>query len=197
MHIKDFVFVENESKPFEQLMNNEMQKTLQHFETEVLKIRTGRAHTSLVEDILVEVYGEAPMPIKNVAALSAPDARLIVIQPWDPAIIPTIEKAIAASDIGIRPVVDGKLLRLVLPEMSSSRREELIKILGKKAEDARVSVRNVRKDFNNLIRDAKKDKKVSENFFNRLSDLLQTITDNWIAKIDTLAKKKEAELKSF
>lgn len=197
MHIKDFVFVENEQKPFEQLMNNEMQKTLQHFEGEVLKIRTGRAHTSLVEDIMVEVYGEAPMPIKNVAAISAPDARLIVIQPWDPAIIPTIEKAISNSEVGIRPVADGQLLRLVLPEMSSSRREELTKILGKKAEEARVSIRNVRKDFNNLIRDAKKDKKISENFFNRLSDILQTITDNWIAKIDALAKKKETELKSF
>lgn len=197
MHIKDFVFVENEQKPFEQLMNNEMQKTLHHFEGEVVKIRTGRAHTSLVEDIMVEVYGEAPMPLKNVAAISAPDARLIVIQPWDPAIIPTIEKAIATSDVGLRPTVDGKLLRLVLPEMSSSRREELTKILGKKAEEARVSIRNVRKDFNNLIRDAKKDKKISENFFNRLSDILQTITDNWIAKIDAVAKKKETELKSF
>lgn len=195
--MKEIVFVENDSKQFEQAMNEEMQKSIHHLDGELLKLRTGRAHTSLVEDIMVECYGEAPMPLKNVAALSAPDARLIVIQPWDPDIIPTIEKAIMTSDVGITPNVDGKIIRLVLPEMSSSRREELVKILGKKLEEAKVSIRNVRKDFNNLIRDAKKDKKISENFFNRLSDILQSITDKWIEKAESLSKKKETELKSF
>lgn len=195
--MKEIVFVENDSKQFEQAMNEEMLKSVHHFETELLKLRTGRAHTSLVEDIMVECYGEAPMPLKNVAALSAPDARLIVIQPWDPDIIPTIEKAIMTSEVGITPNVDGKIIRLVLPEMSSSRREELVKALGKRLEETKVSIRNVRKDFNNLIRDAKKDKKISENFFNRLSDLLQSITDKWIEKADALSKKKETELKSF
>lgn len=195
--MKEIVFVENDSKQFEQAMNEEMQKSLQHLEGEITKIRTGRAHTSLVEDIMVDCYGGSPMPIKNIAALSAPDARLIVIQPWDPAILPAIEKAIMISDIGIKPVVDGKLIRLVLPEMSQTRREELIKVLGKKLEEAKVGMRNVRKDFNNLIRDAKKDKKISENFFNRLSDILQNITDKWIAKAEQAAQKKENELKSF
>lgn len=194
--MKDIVLVENDSKQFEQAMNDEMQKTIHHFDGELLKIRTGRAHTNLVEDIMVEVYGEAPMPLKNIAAISAPDARLIVIQPWDADVIPTIEKAISTSDIGIKPVVDGKIIRLVLPEMSHARREELVKVLGKKLEEAKVSIRNVRKDFNNFIRDVKKDKKISENFFSRLSDLLQTITDKWIAKLDAAAKKKENELKS-
>lgn len=189
------VFIENDSKQFEQAMNDEMLKSAHHFETELLKIRTGRAHTSLVEDVMIECYGEAPTPLKNVAALSAPDARLIVIQPWDPDTIPAIEKGLMSSDVGITPHVDGKIIRLVLPEMSTTRRDELTKILGKKLEETKVSMRNVRKDFNNLIRDAKKDKKISENFFNRLSDLLQTITDKWIAKADALAKKKETELK--
>lgn len=197
MNFKDFVFVENESKQFEQAMNDEMQKALHHFEGEVTKIRTGRAHTSIVEDILIEAYNEAPQPLKNLAALSAPDARLIIIQPWDADIIGAIEKAITNSDIGIRPVVDGKIIRLSLPQMSSTRRDELVKVLGKKEEETKVSIRNIRKDFNNLIRDAKKDKKISENFFNRLGDLLQTITDKWISKVETLAKKKETELKSL
>lgn len=195
--MKEIIFIENDSKSFEQGMNEEMQKTLHHFEGELIKIRTGRAHTSLVEDTMVECYGGSPMPLKSIAALSAPETRLIVIQPWDPSIIPAIEKSLKNSETGVVPARDGNLIRLVLPEMSASRREELVKILGKKLEEAKVSMRNVRKDFNNLIRDAKKDKKISENFFNRLNDLLQIITDKWIAKADDLSKKKEAELKNF
>lgn len=195
--MKDIVFIENDSKQFEQAMHDEMQKALHHFEGEIIKIRTGRAHTSLVEDVMVECYDGSPMPLNNIAALSAPDARLIVIQPWDPATIPAIERALMGSDVGITPTVDGKIIRLVLPEMSSTRRDELTKILGKKLEETKVAIRHTRKEFNNLIRDAKKGKKISENFFNRLSDLLQNITDKWITKADQMAKKKETELKSF
>ncbi len=195
--MKDITLIENESKPFEQAMNDEMQKSIKHFEGELVKIRTGRAHTSLVEDVKVDVYDGSPMPLKNVAAISAPDARLIVIQPWDITTIPAIERALMSSEIGITPQVDGKIIRLSLPDMSSTRREELIKILGKKLEECRVSIRNMRKDFNNFIRDAKKDKKISENFFNRLGDLVQNATDKWIAKADEMGQKKEKELKSF
>ncbi len=195
--MKDITLIENESKPFEQAMNDEMQKAIKHFEGELVKIRTGRAHTSLVEDVKVDVYDGSPMPLKNVAAITAPDARLIVIQPWDITTIPAIERAIMSSEIGITPQVDGKIIRLSLPDMSSARREELIKVLGKKLEECRVSIRNMRKDFNNFIRDAKKDKKISENFFNRLGDLVQNATDKWIAKADEMGQKKEKELKSF
>ncbi len=195
--MKDITFIENDSKQFEQSVHDEMQKALHHLEGEMIKIRTGRAHTSLVEDVMVECYDGSPMPLKNIAALSAPDARLIVIQPWDPATIPSIERALMGSNVGITPTVDGKIIRLVLPEMSSTRRDELTKILGKKLEETKVAIRHIRKEFNNLIRDAKKDKKISENFFNRLSDLLQNITDKWITKADQMAKKKETELKSF
>lgn len=194
--MKEIVLLENQPKPLEDATNEEMQKAYHHFETELVKLRTGRAHTSMVEDIMVECYDGPAMALKNVAAISAPDARLIVIQPWDISTIPAIERAIKISDIGITPQVDGKLIRLALPEMSSSRRDELAKILGKRLEECRVAIRNVRKDFNNLVRDAKKDKKISENFFDRLEDLIQKTTDKWIAKAEQIAQKKEQELKS-
>lgn len=195
--MKNIVIVENDIKSFETPMKQEMEKPVKHFEGELLKIRTGRAHTSLIEDIMVAAYGQAPMPLKNVAALAAPDVRLLTIQPWDAAIIPDIERAIKTSDLGLSPLNDGAIIRLQLPEMSSSRRDELIKILGKKLEECRVSIRNVRKDFNNLLRDAKKDKQISENFFNRLSDVLQKITDQYIEQVEQKADKKEKEVKSL
>ena len=194
--MKDITLLENQPKPLEDAINEEMKKASTHFEGELIKLRTGRAHTSLVEDIPVECYEGPAMAMKNVAAISAPDARLIVIQPWDIATIPAIERALKTSDIGITPVVDGKLIRLALPEMSTSRREELAKILSKRLEECKVAIRNIRKDFNNLVRDAKKDKKISENFFERLEDLIQKATDKWIAKADQMAQKKEQELKS-
>lgn len=192
--MKGIVLVENDVKSFENPMKAEMEKPLKHFDGELIKIRTGRAHTSLIEDIQVACYGQAPVPLKNLAALAAPDSRLLTIQPWDASIIVDIEKAIKASDIGLSPANDGVIIRLQLPEISGSRREEMLKILGKKLEECRVAVRNVRKDFNNLIRDAKKDKEISENFFNRLEDTLQKITDQYIASAEQKATKKEKEI---
>jgi ribosome recycling factor len=189
--------VENDQKAFQTAMEAEMSKALKHFEVELIKIRTGRAHTSLIEDIQVTVYGNpAPSPLKQLASLAAPDARLLTVQPWDLSIIDTLEKAINTSDLGIKGTSDGAVIKIVLPEMSSNRREELIKILGKKLEECRVSIRNVRRDFNELVRDGKKDKIISENFFNRLTDLLQKITDNFIAKAEQLGDKKEKEIRS-
>ena len=187
--------IENESKPFEQAMNSEMDKSIKHFEGELIKLRTGRAHTSMIDDIQVSAYGSAPSPLKNLAALAAPEPRLLTIQPWDPSIIDDIERAILASSLGVNPINDGKIIRINLPDVSSDRREELVKILHKKAEDSRIAVRNVRKEFLNLIRDAKKDKTISENFFNRLSDILQKITDAFIKKIDMMSEKKEKEIR--
>jgi ribosome recycling factor len=186
--------VENDIKGFQQPMETEMTKAIKHLEHELVKIRTGRAHTSLIEEIQVAAYGQPPVPLKNLAVLAAPDARLITIQPWDKNLIADIERAIKASETGLTPVNDGDIVRLRLPEMSSTRREELIKILGKKVEECRVAIRNVRKDFNNFIRDAKKDKDISENFFNRLSDVLQKVTDTFIEKADQLGAKKEKEI---
>lgn len=188
--------IENDIKSFQAPMEAEMAKPIKHLESELVKIRTGRAHTSLVEDIMVTCYGQAPAPLKNYAAITAADARLIVIQPWDASIIDDIEKGLKASEVGITPLNDGKIIKIVLPEMSSTRRDELVKLLGKRLEDCKISIRNVRKDFNNILRDAKKDKKISENFFSRLEDVLQKVTDTFIAKADQLSEKKEKEIRS-
>ncbi|BDC34676.1 ribosome-recycling factor [Candidatus Dependentiae bacterium Noda2021] len=189
------VITENDSKSFQNSLEQEMQKPIKHFETELLKIRTGRAHTSLIEDVMVVAYGNTA-PLKQLAVLSAPEAKLLTIQPWDPSIIEAIEKGLQNADLGITPLNDGKIIRIQLPDMSSNRREELIKILGKKLEECRVSIRNVRRDFNNFIRDAKKDKQISENFFNRLGDVLQDVTDKFIKQAEQLADKKEKDIRT-
>ena len=190
----DITLVENNTKVFETPMEQEMGRTIKHFEGELIKIRTNRAHTSLVEGIEVSAYGQAPMPLKNLSVLAAPDPRLITIQPWDISIIMDIEKAIIASSIGITPRNDGKIIRLQLPEMSAERREDLVKVLGKKLEECKVAIRGVRKEFHNLIRDAKKSKDISENFHNRLEDLLQKVTDRFITKADELAERKKKDI---
>lgn len=189
--------VENEPKPFEQAMAAEMNKPIKHFEGELVKIRTGRAHTSLIENIMVPVYGGAPMPLKQIASLAAPDARLLTVQPWDANVLNSIEKAINEAGLGVNPINDGEMIKIVLPEMSSSRREELVKILGKRLEECKVGIRNIRKDFNNLIRDAKKNKTISENFFSRLTDSVQKTTDKFIAQADALNEKKAQELRTI
>jgi ribosome recycling factor len=192
----ELILIENDIKSFQKPMEVEMENPLKHFERELIKIRTGRAHTSMIEDIPVSCYGQDAVPLKGLGTVTAPDARLLTIQPWDSSVIVDIEKAIVASGFGVAPANDGKVIRLRLPEMSSERREELVKLLHKKLEECRVSIRNIRKDFKNIITDAKKDKKVSENFHNRLADVLQEITDAYIAKAENMAKKKETELTS-
>lgn len=195
--ISKITLIENDVKSFQTPMESEMQKSLKHFDGELIKIRTGRAHTSLVEGLLVSTYGQPPAPLKNIAALAAPESHLITIQPWDIGVIGDIEKAITSSSLGISPVNDGKIIRLRLPQMSSQRRDELVKVLGKKAEDCKIAMRNTRKDFNNLIRDAKAKKTISENFYNRLLDVLQDVTDTFGKRVDQAVKKKEEELRSI
>lgn len=192
--MEEIIFQEGDSKSFETLVKSHMEKPLKHFEKELAAIRTGRASTSLVEGLRVECYGQF-MPLKDLATIAAPDARLITIQPWDKSAIADIEKAITQSDLGLTPANDGAIIRLQLPQMSSSRRDELVKLLGKKTEECKVNIRNVRKDFHNAVRDAEKKKTVSEDFAKRLSDLLQKITDQNIEKVDQIESKKENELK--
>lgn len=186
--------VENDVKSLSIPMEDEMGKAIKFFESELLKIRTGRAHPSLVEDVQVSCYGQAPMPLKSLAIISAPDARLISIQPWDSSTLEDIRKALQTSDLGVNPATDGQIIRIQLPEMSTSRREELGTILNKKLNACKEAIRNIRRDFHNLIRDAKKDKLVSEDFSNRLSDVLQEITDKCTKQADSLAQKKEKEI---
>lgn len=183
-------------KNMEKIIESEMDKFLKFFEKESQKIRTGRAQPSLVEDIKVQAYGSL-MPLKDMAAISAPEPQLLVIQPWDKSVINEIEKALTTSDLGIAPVNDGNVIRLPMPKMSSSRREELTKVLHKKLEECKVALRNVRKDVHNLIRDAEKTKKVSEDLGKRLQDTLQKVTDRMSEAADKISNKKEEEIKSL
>jgi len=193
----DFTIVENETKSFEDALSEEMEKPIKHFERELVKIRTGRANTAMIEDLKVSCYGQAPMPLKSLAVLGAPDAKLLTIQPWDVSVIDDIEKGIAESNLGLTPENDGKVIRLRLPEMSTTRREELVKILYKKLEESKVGIRNIRKDFHNIMRQAKKDKTISEDFYNRLEDSLKKITDTFVKQADDMSKKKEHDIRLF
>lgn len=196
-HTIELILVENDVKSFQKPMEAEMEKPIKHLEGELIKIRTGRAHTSLIENIPVAVYGQAAMPLKGLAVLGAPEVRLLTVQPWDANTIGDIEKAILTSDLGVTPINDGKLIRIQLPQLSGTRREELLKILGQKVEECKVTIRNIRKDFKNVLSDAKKNKKISENFFNRLSDVLQEITDKYCKMADQMEAKKKNEVTSI
>lgn len=191
--METLVFAEESTKDFEAILREKMTASLQHFEKELSVIRTGRASAALVENIPVSCYGQS-MPIKNLATITIPDARLITIQPWDKSIINDIEKGILTSNIGITPINDGELIRLQLPQMSTSRREELVKELSKKAEECRIGIRNIRKDFHNQLRDIEKKHGISEDFALRLKDLLQKITDEFITKVDNTQEKKAKEI---
>ena len=184
------------TKQFEKDIEQEMDQHVKHLEKELLKIRTGRAHPSMIEDVKVTAYG-ALMPLKEVAAVSAPDVALLVVQPWDKANIPEIEKALSSSDLGLTPQNDGNVIRIQLPKMSSSRREDLAKVLNQKLEQAKVSVRNVRKDIQNMIRETEKAKKISEDYSRRLQESLQKTTDKLIELCDSIGTKKENEIKAL
>jgi len=193
--MEDIAFQEGDSKSFETLLKKQMDNPIKHFEKELASIRTGRANVALLEHIKVECYGQL-MPLKELATLNAPESRLLTIQPWDKTIIPEIEKAISNSDLGVTPANDGAIVRIQLPQMSTSRRDELVKLLGKKTEECRVAVRNIRKEFHNEVRDAEKKHIISEDFAEKLSTLLQKVTDEFIAKADQHHDKKAAELKT-
>jgi ribosome recycling factor len=193
--MEEIAFIEGDSKSIETLTKVEMDKAIKHFEKELLAIRTGRASTAMLEGLKVECYGQL-MGLRELATLAAPDARLLTIQPWDPSIIGDIEKALQTSDLGVSPSNDGKVIRIQLPQMSATRREELVKILGKKVEECRIAIRNSRKDIHNEIRDADKKHIISEDFAEKLSTLLQKVTDEFIKKADDLYEKKAGELRA-
>ena len=194
MNTEEFTLIEGDNKSFEVELKTAMDKPIKHFEKELASMRTGRATTALLENIRVDCYGQM-MPLRELATLAAPDARLLTIQPWDKGVIGAIENAISNSDIGATPANDGNIIRIQLQQMSSSRRDELVKILGKKTEECRVNIRNVRKDYHNIVREAEKKKTVSEDFAKRISDVLQKITDQFIEKADQMNDKKETELR--
>jgi len=187
--------VEGDIKGFEKDVALAMQEPIKHFEKDLVGIRTGRASTKLIEEVKVECYGQM-MNLRDVATLGAPDARLLTVQPWDKSMLGAIEKGLLASDVGITPQNDGQMIRLALPPMSSDRREELVKILNKKTEEARVGIRGVRKDAQNLVKTAEKDGDLSEDFAKRLADSLQKVTDNSIKIVDELSAKKATDIRA-
>jgi ribosome recycling factor len=181
-------------KDVEARMNAALEALSRDFAT----VRTGRASAALLDAIRVDYYGN-PTPINQMASVSTPDARTVVVQPWEAGQLAAIEKAILKSDLGIQPVNDGKLIRLTMPTPTEERRKQLVKTVGKMAEDARVAVRSVRREANEKLKAAAKDKKaaVSEDEERRAHDQVQKTTDRFIAKVDELLKKKEQEILSF
>jgi ribosome recycling factor len=160
---------------------------------ELASIRTGRASASLLDTIRVDYYGTVTA-LNQMASITVPDARTITIQPWEVGQLKAIEKAIVASDLGLTPMNDGKIIRLTLPTLTEERRKQLAKTVGKVAEEGRVAIRNLRRETNDKLKAMAKDKKVSEDEERRGHELIQKTTDRFIAKVDELLKKKEGEI---
>ena len=171
-----------------------MQKAVEVAQHDFATIRTGRANPMVLEGISVNYYGTAT-PLNQLAGISAPEPRLLVVTPWDRTIIDSVLKAIMASDVGMTPMSDGNVLRLQVPYLTEERRKELIKQLHRKSEDHKVAVRNVRRDANEHIKTQEKNSEISEDDAKREQDEVQKLTDKYIAEIDKLTSAKEAELK--
>jgi len=174
-------------------LKERMEKVIEHFRKELHGVRTGRAHPALVEDIKVDYYG-AQTPISQLASISIPDARQILISPWDKTAIKSIEKAIQASSLGINPQVDGDNIRLNIPELTGERRVELTKLVKKHAEDARVTVRNLRREGNDAYKKKQKNGDISEDQMHDYLEEVQEMTNEFIEKIDRIAETKEKEI---
>lgn len=170
-----------------------MDKAIKALKKEMTKVRTGRASTALLDDVKVEYYG-VPTPLSQVATLSAPEARLITVQPWEKNLLPAIEKAIFKADIGLTPSSDGQLIRLPVPALTEERRLEMVKLIKRMAEDARISVRNARRDANENLKMLEKEKEITEDEQKRGEKDVQQLTDEYIGNIDVVIQSKEREL---
>jgi ribosome recycling factor len=196
MSIKDINLKNMYTHEFEKILEQEMDAPIKHFERELITIRSGRAHPAMVEDIKVTCYGGSQLALKELAAISVPEARFILIQPWDKGVINDVEKAILASPLGVTPANDGNVIRVTLPEISSQRRDELAKTLGKKLEDTKERIRVIRGDFRNLVKDSERQKTISEDFSKDLQKILQDVTDKFTERAEQMSGKKEKEIKS-
>ncbi len=173
-----------------------MTKVLEVMGQDLARVRTGRASVALLEGLKVEAYGST-MPLPQVASLAAPEPRLLTVQPWDPSLIGEIEKAILKSDLGLTPANDGKVIRLPIPALTTERRKELVKMVKKMGEEAKVALRNIRRDANEQFKKLKGDKQISEDEAHRATEEVQKVTDEFIKKVDALAAEKEKEIMSF
>ncbi len=174
-------------------LKTRMDKAVHDFQTQITALRTGRASVHMLDNVRVDYYG-APTPINQLAQVNSPDATSIVIQPWDPGVIKEIENALRTSDNGFNPSNDGKVIRIPVPPMTEERRKDVVKHLNKVLEEHRTAIRNIRRDGNDAIKKAAKDKQISEDEEKRSLDEIQKLTDEEIKRIEELAKKKEAEI---
>ena len=170
-----------------------MLKSVEALQDDLLSIRTGRASPALVEKLPVEYYGSAT-PLNQMASIAAPEPRLLVIRPWDPSALADIERAILKSDLGLTPMNDGMLIRLSIPRLTEERRRELVKVVSRRVEEARIAVRNLRRDALQDLKEFEKEKMISEDEFFRGKDKVQVLTDEFVEKIDSIGKRKEEEV---
>jgi len=177
-------------------IENKMKKSIESVEREFGEVRTGRAHPGLIEGLHIDYYG-TPTMIKQIASITIPDPKTVVIQPWDVTVIPELEKAISNSKLGITPNNDGKIVRLSIPPLSKERRQELAKVVKEMAEHGRISLRTIRREANDRIKKLQGEKKVSEDESFRTQDEIQKLTDRFIKQIDGILEGKSKELTEF
>jgi ribosome recycling factor len=173
-----------------------MQAVIDVAKKELAAVRTGRANPALLNKIIVDYYG-TPTPLNQLASITAPDARLLVVQPWDKNSIKDVEKAILKSELGLTPNVDGNTIRLPIPQLTEERRKELVKMIRKDIEEKRVAIRNIRRDSNDKLRAAEKNGELPEDDARRAQDEVQKLTDKYIAEVDRLLAAKEEEILAF
>jgi ribosome recycling factor len=180
-------------KDIQQQLKTRMEKAVDDFRANLASTRTGRASVHMLDQIKVPYYG-SDMPLNQVAQVTAPDANMILIQPWDPSILSDIEKALRASDLGFNPQNDGKIVRIPVPPMTEERRREVVKHLNKTLEDHKTAVRNIRRDGNDLIKKSAKEKKISEDEEKRSLEEIQKLTDDEIRRMEEMCRNKEREV---
>ena len=177
-------------------VEDRMNKTIKNLQKDFSTIRTGRANPAMFEGLRVNVYG-SEMPMNQVATISVPEPRLVVIQPWDKSNLTEVEKAIQKSDLSVNPSNDGNLIRIQIPELTGERRKEYVKLAKQKAEDCKVSIRNIRRDGNDMIKSLEKEKEISEDEAKSTQDRIQKITDKYIEDTQKLTDNKEKEILSL
>jgi ribosome recycling factor len=173
-----------------------MQKAIEDLKNDLKRVRTGRASLNILDGIRVDYYGTLT-PLSQMASLAVPESRLITIQPWDVSVIKEIEKAILRSDLGLTPSSDGKLVRISIPPLTEERRKQLVKVIYKMSEDHKVAVRNIRRDANEMLKEAKKDGEIAEDEMFKGQEQIQQITDGQIKRIDETIRTKEKEILEF
>ena len=177
-------------------LKDKMNKSINVLKKELNKIRTGRASTALLEDLMIDCY-DTQMPLKQVASISIPESRLILIQPWDKSIIGNIEIGILKSELGLTPVNDGKVIRVPIPPLTEERRKELVKLIKKVGEDIKIAIRNNRREANEMFKELKNEKEISEDDYRRSLNEVQKITDEFIEKVSEIVGEKEKEIMEF